>query len=125
MWKQVPQRVLQLVFVLNAATLVVNVALRSRSLLSPLAEVTHPHLNWLTITIITKTVSLATYALIVRNLLNFGNVPTRIRSLLRTTLDRITMNASLPNNQVASTTYWYKQLRHKKTNDKLATLTIV
>ena len=123
--KRVPRRVLRLVFVLGAAALVVGVAVRSRSLLSPLAEVTHPHLGWLTLAVVAEAVSLAAYALIVRNLLGFGNVAARMRPLLRATVGGIAMSASLPGGQAASAAYWYKQLRREGADGGLAALAMV
>jgi len=123
--RRVPRRVLRLVFVLGAAAMVVGVALRSRSLLSPLAEVTHPHLGWLTVAVVAEAASLAAYALIVRNLLGFGNVAARMRSLLRATVGGIAMSASLPGGQAASAAYWYKQLRREGADGGLAALAMV
>ena len=42
--RRIPRRVLRLIFVLGAVAFVVAVALRSRSLLAPLAHVTNPQL---------------------------------------------------------------------------------
>jgi uncharacterized membrane protein YbhN (UPF0104 family) len=123
--KRVPRRVLRLVFVLGAAAVVVGVALRSRSLLSPLAEVSHPHPGWLSLAVVAEAVSLAAYASIVRNLLGFGNVAARMRSLLRATVGGIAMSASLPGGQAASAAYWYKQLRREGADGGLAALAMV
>jgi hypothetical protein len=47
--ERIPRRVVRLILMLAGAVVVVGVALRSRSLLSPLGTVTHPHLGWLTV----------------------------------------------------------------------------
>jgi uncharacterized membrane protein YbhN (UPF0104 family) len=123
--KRIPRRVLRLVFVLGAVALVVGVALRSRSSLSPLAEVARPHLGWLTLAVVAEAASLAAYVLIVRNLLGFGNVAARMRSLLRATVGGIAMSASLPGGQAASAAYWYRQLRREGADGGLAALAMV
>jgi uncharacterized membrane protein YbhN (UPF0104 family) len=123
--KRIPRRLLRLIFVLGAAALVVGVALRSRSLLAPLAQVTHPQLGWLSAAVAAEAVSLAAYALIVRTLLGFGNVPARVRSLLRATIGGIAMSASLPGGQAVSAAYWYKQLRREGADGGLAALAMI
>jgi uncharacterized membrane protein YbhN (UPF0104 family) len=123
--ERIPRRLLRLIFVIGAAALVVGVALRSRSLLAPLAQVTHPHPGWLTLAVVAEAASLAAYALIVRNLLGFGDVPARMRSLLRATVGGIAMSASLPGGQAASAAYWYKQLRREGADGGLAALAMV
>jgi putative heme transporter len=122
---RIPRRVWKLAFMVGAAAVVVAVALRARSLLSPLAQVTHPHPGWLTLAVVAEAASLAAYALIVRNLLGFGNVPARMRSLLRATVGGIAMSASLPGGQAASAAYWYRQLRREGADGGLAALAMV
>jgi putative heme transporter len=123
--KRIPRRVLRLTFVLGAAAMVVGVALRSRSLLAPLTQVTHPQLGWLSAAVVAEAVSLAAYALIVRTLLGFGDVAARVRSLLRATVGGIAMSASLPGGQAVSAAYWYKQLRREGADGGLAALAMI
>jgi putative heme transporter len=123
--ERIPRRLVRLIFILGGAALVVGVALRSRSLLAPLGTVTHPHLGWLTVAVLAEAASLAAYALIVRNLLGFGDVAARMRSLLRATLGGIAMSASLPGGQAASAAYWYKQLRREGADGGLAALAMI
>jgi uncharacterized membrane protein YbhN (UPF0104 family) len=123
--ERIPRRLVRLIFMLGGAALVVGVALRSRSLLAPLGTVTHPHLGWLTVAVLAEAASLAAYALIVRNLLGFGDVPARLRSLLRATVGGVAMSASLPGGQAASAAYWYKQLRREGADGGLAALAMI
>ena len=123
--KRIPRRVLRLILVLGGAAMVVGVAVRSRSLLAPLAQVTHPQLGWLSAAVVAETVSLAAYALIVRTLLGFGDVAAGVRSLLRATVGGIAMSASLPGGQAVSTAYWYKQLRREGADGGLAALAMI
>jgi uncharacterized membrane protein YbhN (UPF0104 family) len=123
--ERIPRRLVRLIFMLGGAALVVGVALRSRSLLAPLGTVTHPHLGWLTVAVLAEAASLAAYALIVRNLLGFGDVAARMRSLLRATIGGIAMSASLPGGQAASAAYWYKQLRREGADGGLAALAMI
>jgi uncharacterized membrane protein YbhN (UPF0104 family) len=123
--ERIPRRLVRLIFMLGGAAVVVGVALRSRSLLAPLGTVTHPQLGWLTVAVVAEAASLAAYALIVRNLLGFGDVPARMRSLLRATLGGIAMSASLPGGQAASAAYWYKQLRREGADGGLAALAMI
>jgi uncharacterized membrane protein YbhN (UPF0104 family) len=63
--------------------------------------------------------------LIVRNLLGFGDVAARMRSLLRATVGGIAISASLPGGQAASAAYWYKQLRREGADGGLAALAMI
>src|SRR5436305_1866232 len=110
---RVPRRLVRLVVVAGAAALVVAVVLRSGFSVAPLGRVTHPQIGWLGIAVLAEAASLGTYALIVRNILGLGDVPARLRSLLRATVGGIAMSASLPGGQAASAAYWYKQLRRE------------
>ena len=123
--KRIPRPVTRLIFVLGAAAVVVAVALRSRSLLAPLAQVTHPELGWLSAAVVAEAASLAAYALIVRTLLGFGDVAARMRSLLQATVGGIAMSASLPGGQAVSAAYWYKQLRREGADGGLAALAML
>ena len=123
--ERIPRRVVRPILMLGGAGLVVGVALRSRSLLAQLGTVTHPQLGWLTVAVVAEAASLAAYALIVRNLLGFGDVAARMRSLLRATLGGIAMSASLPGGQAASAAYWYKQLRREGADGGLAALAMI
>jgi putative heme transporter len=123
--KRIPRRVLRLIFVLGAAALVVGVALRSRSLLAPVAQVAHPQPGWLSAAVVAEAASLAAYAFIVRKLLGFGDVAARMRSLLRATVGGIAMSASLPGGQAVSAAYWYKQLRREGADGGLAALAMI
>ena len=93
--ERIPRRVARLILMLGGAGLVVGIALRSRSLLAQLGTVTHPQLGWLTLAVVAEGASLVAYALIVRNLLGFGEVAARMRSLFCATLGGILMIASL------------------------------
>jgi putative heme transporter len=123
--KRIPTRVVRLVLTAAATAVVAAVAFRSRSLLAPLGTVTHPRLGWLTLAVLAEAASLGAYALIVRNLLGFGDVAARIRSLLRATVGGIAMSASLPGGQAASAAYWYKQLRREGADGGLAALAMI
>jgi putative heme transporter len=123
--ERIPRRAARLILMLGGAVLVVGVALRSRSLLARLGTVTHPQLGWLTVAVVAEAASLAAYALIVRNLLGFGDVAARMRALLRATLGGIAMSASLPGGQAASAAYWYKQLRREGADGGLAALAMI
>jgi putative heme transporter len=110
---RIPTRLRRLVVAAGAAALVAAVALRSGLSLAPLGRVAHPQVGWLSVAILAEAASLAAYALIVRNILGLGDVPARLRSLLRATVGGIAMSASLPGGQAASAAYWYKQLRRE------------
>ncbi|TML74795.1 MAG: UPF0104 family protein [Actinobacteria bacterium] len=122
---RVPRRLVRLVVVAGAAALVVAVVLRSGFSVAPLGRVTHPQIGWLGIAVLAEAASLGTYALIVRNILGFGDVPARMRSLLRATVGGIAMSASLPGGQAASAAYWYKQLRREGATGGLAALAMI
>src|SRR3954447_10549779 len=122
---RIPTRLRRLVVAVSAAALVAAVALRSGLSLAPLGRVAHPQVGWLSVAILAEAFSLAAYALIVRNLLGFGNVSARMRSLLRATVGGIAMSASLPGGQAASAAYWYKQLRREGADGGLAALAMV
>lgn len=122
---RVPRRLVRLVVVAGAATLVVALALRSGFSVAPLGRVTHPQVGWLSIAVLAEAASLGAYALIVRNILGFGDVPARLRSLLRATVGGIAMSASLPGGQAASAAYWYKQLRREGATGGLAALAMI
>jgi hypothetical protein len=122
---RVPRRVARIVVLAGAGALLTWIALRSRSLLSQLGQVTHPSPGWLTLAVAAEAASLGAYALIVRKLLGFGNVPARLRSLLRATVGGIAMSASLPGGQAASAAYWYRQLRREGADGGLAALAMV
>jgi putative heme transporter len=125
MKSRVPRRAARIVVLAGAAALLTWVALRSRSLLSPLGDVTHPSPGWLTLAVVAEAASLGAYALIVRKLLGFGNVPARLRGLLRATVGGIAMSASLPGGQAASAAYWYRQLRREGADGGLAALAMI
>ena len=80
---------------------------------------------WLTAALATEGVSLAAYALIVRELLLLGDVRARLGALLRATVGGIAMGASLPAGQAASTAYWYRQLRNEGADRGLAALAML
>ncbi len=122
---RVPRRAVRIVVLLGASALLVGVALRSRSSLSQLGQVTHPSSGWLTLAVVAEAASLGAYALIVRKLLGFGNVPARLRSLLRATVGGIAMSASLPGGQAASAAYWYRQLRREGADGGVAALAMI
>ena len=122
---RIPRRAARIVGLAGAAGLLIWIGLRSRSLLSPLGQVTQPSPGWLTLAVLAEAASLGAYALIVRRLLGFGNVPARLRSLLRATVGGIAMSASLPGGQAASAAYWYRQLRREGADGGLAALAMV
>jgi putative heme transporter len=122
---RIPVRTLRIAFGLAAIALLVYAAIRSRSLLPSLTRVGHPEASWLLLAVLAQLISLAAYALIVRELLRVGEVAARISALLRATLGGIAMSASLPGGQVASAAYWFKQLRQEGAARGLTTLAMV
>jgi uncharacterized membrane protein YbhN (UPF0104 family) len=117
---RIPTRALRIVVVFAAAAVVVGVALRSRSLLPELGLLQRPDARWLLLAVLAQLGSLIAYALIVRELLRVGKLKARFAPLLRATLGGIAMTASLPGGAVASTGYWYKQLRQEGAGRSLA-----
>jgi uncharacterized membrane protein YbhN (UPF0104 family) len=110
---RIPPRTLRLVGAVAGFTVLVALALRSRSLLAPLGRLHHADSGWLVVGVLAETASLAAYALVVRKLLRGGNVRARLAVLLRATVGGIAMNSSLPGGQVVSAGYWYRQLRRE------------
>jgi uncharacterized membrane protein YbhN (UPF0104 family) len=123
--QRVPRRVVRCVLVVAVAALVFAVVLRSRSALTPPAHVPHPQPGWLTLAVVAEAVSLLAYALIVRIILGFGEVPARMRTLLRATVSGIAISSSLPGGQAASAAYWYRQLRREGAGSGLAALAMI
>jgi putative heme transporter len=122
---RIPVRTLRIAFGFAAIALLVYAATRSRSLLPSLTHVGHPEASWLLLAVLAQLISLAAYALVVRELLRVGGVAARISALLRATLGGIAMSASLPGGQVASAAYWFKQLRREGATRGLTTLAMV
>jgi uncharacterized membrane protein YbhN (UPF0104 family) len=119
---RIPVRTLRIAFGFVAIAFLVYAATRSRSLLPSLTRVGHPEASWLLVAVLAQLISLAAYALLVRELLKVGEVAARISALLRATLGGIAMSASLPGGQVASAAYWFKQLRQEGATRSLTTL---
>ena len=122
---RIPARTLRIVLGSAAIALLVCAALRSRSVLPSLGRLGHPDASWLLVAVVAQVVSLAAYALVVRELLRVGDVVARMSALLRATLGGIAMSASLPGGQVASAAYWYKQLRQEGAARSLTALAMV
>jgi putative heme transporter len=122
---RIPARAVRIVLAAAVVALLVYAALRSRSLLPSLTRLGHPDVGWLFAAVLAQVVSLAAYALVVRELLRAGAVTARISALLRATLGGIAMGASLPAGQVASAAYWYKQLRQEGAARSLTALAMV
>lgn len=122
---RIPVRTLRIAVGFAAIALLVYAAIRSRSLLPSLTRVGQPEASWLLLAVLAQLISLAAYALVVRELLRVGEVPARISALLRATLGGIAMSASLPGGQVASAAYWFKQLRQEGATRGLTTLAMV
>jgi uncharacterized membrane protein YbhN (UPF0104 family) len=122
---RIPGRTLRIAFGFAAVALLVFAGFRSSSLLPSLDRVGHPDVSWLLIAVLAQLVSLAAYALVVRELLRVGDVVARVSALLRATLGGIAMSASLPGGQVASAAYWYKQLRQEGAARGLSALAMV
>src|SRR5947199_9649401 len=122
---RIPAQTLRIVFGSAAIALLICAALRSRSLLPSLGRLGHPEASWLLVAVLAQVVSLAAYALVVRELLRVGDVVARMSALLRATLGGIAMSASLPGGQVASAAYWYKQLRQEGAAPSLSALAMV
>jgi putative heme transporter len=106
------------------AAVVAYGALRLGSLPS-LGRLRRPDPGWLLVAVLAQAASLGAYALIVRRLLGLGNVTARVSTLLRATLGGIAMGASLPGGQIASTAYWYKQLRGEGADRDLSAFALV
>ena len=117
---RVPKGALRIIVVSAALAVLAGVAFRSRSLLPELARLHRPDARWLLLAVLAQAGSLTAYALIVRELLGLGDLAARVSTLLRATLGGIAMTASLPGGQVASTAYWYKQLRREGADRSLA-----
>jgi putative heme transporter len=121
----IPARVLRIAVASAAIAVVAAVAFRSRSLLPDLARLHRPDAPWLLLASLAQIASLIAYALIVRELLRAGGLKARIAPLLRATLGGIAMTASLPGGAVASTGYWYNQLRREGAGRSLAAVAMV
>jgi uncharacterized membrane protein YbhN (UPF0104 family) len=97
-----------------AAIALIAVLVRSRSSVTGnLRQLSHPSPVLLGVAVSFEALSILAYALMTRQLLGRGGLPTRTRPLLRMTLAGIAMSASLPGGTAASTLYWFRELRHE------------
>jgi uncharacterized membrane protein YbhN (UPF0104 family) len=117
---RIPKAALRIIVAAAAIAAVTVVAFRSRSLLPELGRLRQPDLRWLLLAVLLQICSLLAYVLIVRELLRVGDLVARVPTLLRATVGGIAMTSSLPGGQVASTAYWYKQLRREGAGRSLA-----
>jgi putative heme transporter len=122
---RIPTRAVRIVAAAAAIALLAGVAFRSRSLLPELGRLGRADARWLLLAVFAQLGSLIAYALVVRELLRIGDLKARVAPLLRATLGGIAMTASLPGGAVASTGYWYKQLREEGAGRSLAASAMV
>jgi putative heme transporter len=111
--ERLPRASLRLVGAAAALALIAVLVLRSSSVTGNLRQLSHPRPLLLGVAVSLEVLSILAYALMLRQLLGRGGLPTRTLPLLRMTLAGIAMSASLPGGTAASTLYWFRELRHE------------